>query len=52
MGVASYSNRSREAPKIAMAVDRSYAILRRIFPFIERVFADGGYAGRSSQTPR
>ena len=44
-GVASCSNRIRRASKIAMVADRFCEFSRRIFPFIQRVFADGGYAG-------
>ena len=44
-GVASCSNRIRRASKIATAADRFCESSRRIFPFIQRVFADSGYAG-------
>ena len=44
-GVASCSNRTRRASKIAMVADRLCEVSRHIFPFIERVFADSGYAG-------
>ena len=43
-GVASCSNRIRQASKIATAADRFCGVSRRIFPFIQRVFADSGYA--------
>ena len=43
-GVASCSNRIRQASKIATAADRFCEVSRRIFPFIQRVFADSGYA--------
>ena len=44
-GAASCSNRIRRVSKIAMAADRFCRLSRRIFPFIQRVFADSGYAG-------
>ena len=44
MGVASYSSRTQQASRIA-GDGPLLRISRRIFPFIQRVFADGGYAG-------
>ena len=44
-GVASCSNRIRRASRTATAADRFCEFSRCIFPFIQRVFADSGYAG-------
>ena len=49
-GVASCSNRIRRASKIATVADRFCESPRRIFPFIQRVFADSGYAGEKVAT--
>jgi hypothetical protein len=48
-GVASCSNRIWRASRIATAADR-FCDSRRIFPFIQRVFADSGYAGQKVTT--
>jgi len=42
---ASSSNPIRPVSRIATAADRFCRASRRIFPFIQRVFADSGYAG-------
>ena len=44
-GAASCSNRIPRVSKTAIVAHRFCEISRRIFPFIERVFADSGYAG-------
>ena len=44
-GAASCSNRIRRVSKTAMVADRFCEVSRCIFPFIQRVFADSGYAG-------
>ena len=49
-GVASCSNRIRRASRTATAADRFCKVSRRIFPFIQRVFADSGYAGEKVTT--
>ena len=49
-GEASCSNRVRRASKTAMVADRFCEVSRRSFPFIQRVFADGGYAGEKVTT--
>ena len=48
-GAASCSNRIRRVSKTAMVADR-FCVSRRIFPFIQRVFADSGYAGEKVTT--
>ena len=49
-GAASCSNRIRRASRIATVADRFCGSSRRIFPFIQRVFADSGYAGEKVAT--
>ena len=44
-GAASCSNRIRRVSKTAMVAHRFCEVSRCIFPFIQRVFADSGYAG-------
>ena len=43
-GAASCSNRIQQVSKTAMVADR-FRVSRCVFPFIQRVFADSGYAG-------
>ena len=49
-GAASRSNRIRRVSKTAMVADRFCEVSRRIFPFLQRVFADSGYAGQKVTT--
>ena len=48
-GASSCSNRIRRVFKTAMVADR-FCESRGIFPFIQRVFADSGYAGEKVTT--
>ena len=47
-GAASRSNRIRRVSKTAMGA--LLRVSRRIFPFLQRVFADSGYAGQKVTT--
>ena len=50
-GAASCSNRIRRVSKTEMVGGPLLRISRCIFPFIQRVFADSGYAGEKVTTP-
>ena len=49
-GAASCSNRIPAIFKTAIVAHRFCEVSRRIFPFIQRVFADSGYAGEKVTT--